>query len=139
MGLYWLKYIKMKKYYIEDNEALPAIQYCETQPEGYTEITDADTLLHLTIKDYLVKEKDGHEFYNTFRSRLLLEIKAGNITPEEAFTVEGYLKDVKDNLITGNWLTAQYVCNALPLSGIFTQALKDEILSGITTYINANY
>lgn len=128
-----------KKYYIENNEALPAIQYCEGQPEGYTEIIDSALLLELTKKDYVIKEKDGQDFYNTFRSRLLLEIKNGNITPTEAFTVEAYLYDIKDNLITGNWLTAQYLTANKALSGIFTEALKGEILTGITNYVNANY
>lgn len=128
-----------KKYYIEDNQAIPAIQYCEGQPEGYTEITDPIQLLDLTKKDYLTKEKDGHDFYNDFRSRLLLEIKAGNITASEAFTVETYLSDIKDNLITGNWLTAQYLTSIKPTSGIFDDTLKSEILTGITAYVNTNY
>ena len=128
-----------KKYYIEDSENIPAIIYAETQPTGYTLITDDALLLDLTMADYLIKEKDGNVFYNTFRSRLLLKIKAGEIQPLDAFTVEAYLLSVKENLTSGNWLTAQYVCNALPLSGIFDAALKTEILTGITDYINANY
>lgn len=128
-----------KKYYIESDQDIPAIQYCEGQPEGYTEITDGAMLLDLTMKDYKKKEADGHDFYNTFRSRLLLVLKSGAVTPTDAFTLEGYLSGVKDNLISGNWMTAQYICNALPLSGIFTEELKAEILTGITTYITTNY
>ena len=128
-----------KNYYIEDFESIPAIIYAETQPTGYTLITDDALLLDLTMKDYLIKEKDGCNFYNSFRSSLLLKIKSGEIQATDAFTVEAYLSPVKDNLTSGNWLTAQYVCNALPLSGIFDATLKSEILTGITDYINANY
>lgn len=128
-----------KKYYIEDNQSIPAIQYCEGQPEGYSEITDPVKLLELTKADYVIKEKDGHDFYNDFRSRLLLEIKSGAITPTEAFTVESYLSDIKDNLITGNWLTAQYLTSNKPTSRIFDDDLKAEILGGITNYVNNNY
>lgn len=128
-----------KNYYIEDNEVVPAVIYAETQPIGYTLITDSVKLLELTMADYTIRQEDGIVFYNTFRSKLLLKIKAGEIQPIEAFTVEAYLKDLKDNLITGNWMTAQNICTNLALSGIFDQVLKDEILTGITNYVNANY
>ncbi len=128
-----------KQYYIEDDQDIPAIQYSETAPEGFTLITDTDLILKLTKTRYVKYEVDGKDFYNEFRSRLYIEIVAGNITPTEAFQAESYLKDLKDNLTSGNWLTAQYVCTNLALSGIFTQDLKDEILAGIATYITANY
>lgn len=128
-----------KKYYIENIEVLPAIVYAIECPEGYTEIEDQAKLLELTKKDYLIKEKDGQDFYNTFRSRLMMAIRAGEILASDAFAIETYLSSVKDNLISGNWLTAQYICEGLAYQGIFDEALKTEILTGITNYINNNY
>lgn len=128
-----------KTYYIENIVNNPAISFSETQPEGFTLITDSATLLSLTEKEYNKREKDGKDFYNNFRSRLYLEILAGSITTTEAFTVENYLVDVARNINTGNWLTAQYTCTNLAISGIFTQELKDEILLGISNYIIDNY
>jgi hypothetical protein len=129
----------MKQYYIEDNESMPSIVYCEGQPEGFSLITDAAKLLDLTMKDYEKKEKDGQDFYNGFRSKLLLAIRGGGVAPTDAFTVESYLSGVKNNLITGNWMTAQYINSILPLSGIYTQTLKDEIQAGIDAYVSQNY
>jgi hypothetical protein len=131
--------IMAKNYYIEDNEVLPAVQYCETKPEGYTLITDQAQLLKLTMQDYYQKEKDGKDFYNNFRSRLMLGIKSSTIVPADAYAAELHLADIKDNLISGNWMTASYLTSNKALAGIFTQELKDEILAGINGYIAANY
>lgn len=133
------KRVMAKKYYTEDNEPLPAIIYAETQPTGFSLIADAEKVLFLTKKRYEGYEKDGKDFYNGFRSNLYLEIVAGNVAASDAFIVEGYLKDVKDNLITGNWMTARHLCNSLATQGIFTQTLKDTILAGMDAYITENY
>lgn len=128
-----------KKWYIEDDEQLPAIVHSETQPEGYSLLTNEATILSQIEKAYKVRELDGSSFYNSFRSRLMREIELGNITPTDAFLVESHLKELKDNLITGNWLTAQSINASLPLSGIYDQDLKDEIQEGIDLYVANNY
>ena len=42
-----------RKFYKEDNQQLPAIEFVETQPVGFTEITNADEITvsykHLTL------------------------------------------------------------------------------------------
>lgn len=129
----------MKQYYIEDNEPIPAIIKAEQQPEGYSLLTDQAKILELTKIDYNKKQFDGSDFYNGFRSSLYLEIVSGNITPPEAFAVEAHLKDIADNLVSGNWLTAQALSQAKALSGIYDQALKDDIQAGIDNYISTNY
>lgn len=128
-----------KKFYKENIQLLPAVVYASECPQGFTEIIDAEEILHLTKENYVLKEIDGRDFYNTFRSRLLISIQNEEILASDAFAVESYLSMIKDNLISGNWLTAQYVCNSLPYQGIFNEALKTEILTGINNYINENY
>jgi hypothetical protein len=128
-----------KKYYKENNENIPAIAFTDSAPAGFTEITDQDELKELYFKQYETREKDGHDFYNDFRTRLYMDILSGTITTAEAFAVELHLKTLKDELITGNWLTAQNISLGLELSGIYDQALKDDIQAGIDAYITENY
>lgn len=128
-----------KQYYIEDNVTPPAIEFTDTAPIGYTLITDPDLLLECTKRTYKQRESDGKEYYNGLRSQLYLDIVNGTYTPAEAFALEQHLKDVKENIVTGNWLTGQSICSALPLSGIFTQELKESIMLDIDTYVNNNY
>lgn len=128
-----------RKYYIEDGVAIPAIKFENSQPAGFTEVTDADQLLDLTQKTYKQRERDGRNYYNQFRSGIYLDIVNGSITDQQAFDLESHMKEVSANLQNGNWVTAQSLCSALSLSGIFDQPLKDSLLSDFSDYIAANY
>lgn len=128
-----------RKFYIEQNEALPAIAFELNAPTGFVEITDAAQLKDLYKKKYNERTKDGQEYYNGFRTDLYLDIINGTITEAEAFALEQHIKELADNLLTGNWLTAQNTNANLSLSGIYTQAMKDELQTNIDNYISANY
>ena len=128
-----------KKFYIELDEAIPAIEYADSQPVNMVEVTDVDKLTDLYNNLYLQREKDGHDYYATFRSHLMIDIERGLINSTDAFLLEQHVKSLKDEFISGNWLTAQYVNSNLTLSGLFDQAMKDEITSNINQYILQNY
>lgn len=128
-----------KKWYIEDNSDA-GVCFCEEPaPVGMIEITDENYLKFLYVRQYEEREKDGHDFYGGYRADLYMKILSEEITPTDAFLVEQHIKDLKDELITGNWLTAQNVSLGLPLSGIYDQTLKDDIQAGIDNYITNNY
>ena len=55
------------------------------------------------------------------------------------FSLESHIKDLYDQLNNGWWLTAQNTNTNLTLSGIYTQAMKDEIQGVINTYVTNNY
>lgn len=128
-----------KKYYKEDGQAIPAIVFADSAPAGFTEIVDVTELKALHCKRYIQAEKDGHDFYNEFRTGLYMDIVSATITSTEAFLLEQHLKDVAEQIISGNWLTAQNTSTNLALSGIYDQALKDKIQSAIDTYVTENY
>lgn len=129
----------MRKFYIENNETLPAVAFEDIAPVGFTEITDQQELKRLYGAKYKERMDDGTDYYNNFRSQLYLDIVNGNITEQEAFNLESHIKSVSDNLLTGNWLTAQNANINLPLSGIYDQSMKDGIQSDLDNYINFNY
>ena len=128
-----------KKFYKEDNEAIPAILYQDSQPVGFTEITDPLELTDLYIKKYKQQKKDGEDYYLSFQASLYLDVINGVYTDIEVFTFESYTKELSNDIRLGQWLTAQDTCTNLALSGIFTQSKKDEIQLDIDNYVSDNY
>lgn len=88
---------------------------------------------------YEIKEKDGKRYYNKKRSELVAKINSAEITSEDAFVIDTKLKDVKDSLRSGDWMTAQTYLTSTVVEGAYTQALKDEYNAEITDYITNNY
>jgi len=128
-----------KKFYKEDNEAIPAILYEDSQPLGFTEITDPLELKDLYIKKYKQQKKDGEDYYLSFQASLYLDVINGVYTDIEVFTFESYTKELSNDIRLGQWLTAQDTCANLAVSGIFTQLKKDEIQLDIDNYVTNNY
>ena len=128
-----------RKYYIEDNQAIPAIAFEESAPVGFTEITDNAELLKLHSKRYENNRNDGVEYYNEFQADLYLKIQDATYTVAEVVALEAHLKDVADEIKAGSWLTAQNTIGGVALSGIFDQVMKDSITADIDNYVIDKY
>lgn len=88
---------------------------------------------------YEVKAKDGKRYYNKKRSEQVEKIMLGTITSEDAFVIDTKLKNVKDSLLTGDWITSQAYLGLTTVEGAYTQELKDELNLEIGDYITNNY
>ena len=97
-----------------------------------------DVVIQL-MDGYEIKEKDGKRYYNRKRSELVEKISTAVITSEEAFQIDTKLKNVKDSLRSGDWITANSYLSIEAVEGAFTQALKDEFALEIGEYITNNY
>ena len=128
-----------KKYYKEDDVDGFAIEFASSQPIGFTEIIDLSEIKKLHIERYDKCRKDGIEFCDNFRAGLYMSILDSTITTTEAFLAEAHLKGLREELEKGDWLTAQNTISTLALSGIYDQALKDDISAGIDAYVTENY
>ena len=128
-----------RSFYKEDGEAIPAIQFVETQPVGYTLITDTTELRRCYVNQYRQRELDGRDWFEEFRSDLMMDIISAVYTPTEVFLLEQHLKALTENVIAGSWLTAQSISTNLVLSGIYDQVMKDEIQNRIDIYVTNNY
>jgi len=128
-----------RKFYKEDNESIPAIVYELSQPTGFTEITDSEELKILYIGLYKQREQDGINYFEDFRANLMMDVIAGTYTSQEVFDFEVHVKYLQDEIMIGNWLTAQSINQNLSLSGIYTQTIKDEIQNYIDNYVANNY
>jgi len=97
-----------------------------------------DVVIQL-MDGYQRKAKDGSQYYNLKRSELVNDIHLGLITSEDAFIIDSKLKNVKDSLLTGDWITAQTYLSFTTVEGEYTQERKDAINAEIQEYINNNY
>jgi len=131
-----------KKFYEENNEAIPAVQFIEegSQPAGWVEVTDADRINTLTKKLYLQRELDGRELYEIIRAQLAEQFNSGSLTLADAHFIETKLINAKSFLITGDWATAQYELGLLTVpDNAYTQELHDMVTLSIETYMDLNY
>mgnify|MGYP003670050583 FL=1 len=113
-----------------------------------TNTTTLDTLIDNLVgydvitqlmASYVQKSSDGVVYYNQKRSELVESIIQGIRTSAEAFEIDGKIKDVKDSLLTGDWITSQTYLGLTVVEGAYTQALKDEFNTEIQLYIDENY
>lgn len=128
-----------RKFYKENNEAIPAICFELSAPSGFSEITDEAQIKILLQQEYTTRATDGQDYYNEIRTANYLDYTNGVITADEAFELEEHLKTLAENLFTGNWLTAQNTNTNLALLGIYTQEMKNELQQKINAYISENY
>jgi len=91
------------------------------------------------MESYCTKSKDGFEYYNMKRSELVYQIQTAVLTSEDAFAIDTKLKNVKDSLLTGDWITAKNYLDLVVVEGVFTQEMKDEYELEINDYITNNY
>ncbi len=129
----------MRKFYIENNEAIPAIAFEVSKPTGFTEVTDPIKLQELHNARYAENAKSGLEYCRKFTTEMYLFILDGTYTPIEVVVLEDYLSSVYTKIEGGHWLSAQGILPQMPLSGIFTQVMKDKVQSDIDTYVTENY
>jgi hypothetical protein len=128
-----------RQFYKEDGETIPAIEFVEAQPAGYTLITDAQELRKQYIFKYRSREEDGINWFEEFRADLMMDIIAGTYTGVQVFALELHLKRLIANVREGSWLTAQNISTNLALDGIYDQTMKNAIQAVLDAYVTNNY
>jgi hypothetical protein len=134
-----------KKFWIELNEDIPAIQFSITQPppsadgNDFAEITDPVKIKELYLQKYISRIEDGKKYVLDFTADRYIDVLNGVYTEAEAFELESHIKDIYVALNNGWWLTAKNANEILSLSGIYDQLMKDDIQSNLNTYITDNY
>ena len=128
-----------RKFYKENNEAIPAIKFELVQPIGFTEITDIVEIKQLYLREYSKRIEDGKKYVLDFTADRYIDVINGVYTEEETFELESHIKDIYVALSNGWWLTAQNTNANLALAGIYNQVMKDSIQSIIDSYVTENY
>ena len=128
-----------RKFYKEDNQAIPAILFENEQPLGFTLITDSAEIKELYLTQYLLRIEDGKSFVLNFTADMYINVINSVYTSTEVFALENHIKNLYDELNNGWWLSAQNTNQNLTLSGIYDQTMKDEIQAILDTYVIDNY
>jgi len=139
-----------KKFYKEDNEAIPEIIYSETQPpvnadgNGYTEITDQAKLSELYLKLNNNMKQLGRDYVSSFKvSSFGLLYRDGTLTDANINYLYNKLTQLLLRLEDGNFDSAKFLLenelNTITQDDIdngYTQAIHDQILNDINNYLN---
>jgi hypothetical protein len=89
--------------------------------------------------NYNPKISDGVAYYNLKRAEEVEKITNGFISSLNAFEIAKKIKEVKSELLTGDWITAFRYIVATEINTIYTQEVKDEYQNYIENYVNLNY
>ena len=128
-----------RKFYKEDNQAIPAILFENEQPLGFTLITDSTEIKELYLTQYLLRIEDGKSWVLDFTADRYIDVLNEVYTTAQVFELENHIKNLYDELNNGWWLSAQNTNQNLTLSGIYDQTMKDEIQAILDTYVIDNY
>jgi len=140
--------LKNKLIAIDYNYKTFELKFKFDKPFGAAEINALDNIVDNLVgydvitqlmTSYTQKSSDGVVYYNQKRSELVESIIEGVRTSAEAFEIDVKIKDVKDSLLTGDWITAQVYLSMTVVEGAYTQELKDEFNTEIQDYITNNY
>lgn len=130
------------------NYSTKELSFKFNKPFGIDEINALDNIVDNLVgydiitqlmKGYDQKTADGVVYYNKKRSQLVASISEGIRTSAEAFEIDVKIKNVKDSLLTGDWITAKTYLDLTVVEGAYTQELKDEFSLEIQEYITNNY
>jgi hypothetical protein len=88
---------------------------------------------------YSKRKADGWDFYNRIRSNYVYLINIGQATGDDEYFIQNKMKDVKANLLSGDWVTAKKDLINVSVEGAFTEQIKTSFLTQIQSYIEANY
>ena len=128
-----------RKFYKEDNQAIPAILFENEQPLGFTLITDSTEIKELYLTQYLLRIEDGKSWVLDFTADRYIDVLNEVYTTAQVFELENHIKNLYAELNNGWWLSAQNTNQNLTLSGIYDQTMKDEIQAILDTYVIDNY
>jgi len=96
-------------------------------------------LSDLIIASYNKHESNGRDYYNRFRANLIVQVKAGTLTMEEASDISVRLDAVTVELKGGNWFDAKVRLSQITEGGALSQSVIDELMVDFDTYITNNY
>lgn len=89
--------------------------------------------------EYDLHKSEGYSFYNTIRSQLSLDMEGGSTTDAEANEISKRLREVKNELLSGDWKSALLEINKVLPNIHLTEVKLSEIKTGIQDYITNNY
>ncbi len=131
-------------FYKEDGEPIPSIQFSNSQPLGFTEITDPDELSILYFKQNKKLKEDGLSYVATFKvENFGIKKRDDFLTDSNVDYLYTKLSQLLIRLEDGNWKSALYYLNnhlntitQADINNGYTQQIHDKLINDLTTYIS---
>ena len=95
--------------------------------------------LKAIAEPYTQRQLDGEAFYLKKLGEFVEMYTLGTITKAELKLIERKIFDAKINLNLGEWISAKDNIIESVVQGAYTQVMKDDFLSDLQVYIEANY
>ncbi len=90
--------------------------------------------------DYNNHRRRGNEYFDDNRSGLVEKLINEEITEPDLLLIESKIHDALSMICVGDWKTAcNELVNNVTVEGVYTQALHDEYVLAIQTYIADEY
>jgi len=102
-------------------------------------LSDSDYEKYLVKNSYFKKQLDGVDYYNKKRSDEVYKIMTGATTSNDSFDIHLKTKEVKNAILTGDWITAYKEVLLTTIDTVYTQDVKNQLITEISDYINNNY
>jgi len=133
-----------KKFYKEDNEPIPSIVYSETQPVGFSEITDQTELSELYLKLNNKRSNWGKDYISSFKVENFGEnYRDGNLSDSNIYYLYQKLALLIAVIEDGNIDCALFILNneintitQTDIDNGYTQEIHDSIVNDLTNYLN---
>jgi hypothetical protein len=130
-----------RNFYIQDTAIAPSVVFENFHPEGYLLIgVDSPLIDNLIQKKYDEYALAGTKYFKDTRVMFVKMRMLSQITADYIIEIEGALKDVKSNLVSGDWKTAELILiNHITKGAVVSNELYDKLLFDFQKYILDNY
>jgi len=82
---------------------------------------------------------NGKNYFNQFRASLVYDFRHGIYTDVEIFTIETKLNAVITKLVSGDWMSARALLFGLDTNTLFTETMKNNLMTDFSNYIQNHY
>ena len=114
--------------------------WSETAPDSdYDDITTNEFIIERIKVGYKQYEKDGKDYFEEIRAKLVLLYQTQQKTAVEIFIIESLLEQTINKIVRGDWMTASNALSNVVVQEPLDQELYDEINNFIIDYIANNY
>lgn len=112
----------------------------QTLRDLFNQVPAVQSALDLEFEKYGIRKKDGENMFLRLMAEIRLARLSNNLPLSWSDNILHAFEKVKQNVIEGQWKTAQVECDKIVVDGVIvTQAFLNRIKNTIDSYVLLNY
>lgn len=112
----------------------------QTIRDFFNQVQAVQSPLDLEFEKYVIRKKDGENMFLRLMAEIRLARLSNNLPLSWSDNILHAFEKVKQNVIDGQWKTAQVECDKIEVDGVIvTQSFFNRIKATIDEYILSNY